>query len=720
MAAVARNEHFSLGCSRPRSSAYGFREAPPRQAACMAARGSKGRSTTRIMRKSDGVKHLGSALDQQPNKPFPGPPPDEGPPLRVLPIGGLGEIGMNCMLIGVKDRYILVDAGLMFPDMAEIGMQKILPDTSFLHQWRDKIEAVFITHGHEDHIGALPWVIPALDPSTPVYAGSFVMALVKRRLIEYGLWDESRFRTVRMRERFACGPFDCEPIRVTHSIPDCCGLILRSAYGNIVHTGDWKIDEEPTDGDKFDRDAFEQIGKEGVALFMSDSTNVLSPGRTLSERQVEDSILRRVADFKGGRIVATQFASNIHRLQIMKKAADMAGRKMCFIGTSLNVYLDAAFKDGRSSFSPSELIHWSELDDYDPKQVFIVTTGSQAEPRAALSLAAQGASHALKLDPEDLILYSAKVIPGNEKRVMKMMNAVAQLGPEIAMGRGELLHVSGHAYRGELEEVLKLVKPQHFLPVHGEYAFLTAHAELAHGLGVKRTSVIKNGQMLGVYDVGKSNFVSMGSASSIQVLGRANLVPFYNDGENGTGTAAEMSIDQRLRLANEGIVIVVVDVIRRAPQQGDARLSAQEQISVWMQARLHANVRLTTKAMWVDKGRLLERLHAAAMAAVSSQPLDCELSTIERLVADNVRRACKDFNKRSPEVVVISHEADSRNASAVLTRMRALLEAATPQERGSRRAPMDRQGQPRDMRPSRMVRQRPGSTPPAQRVKGPW
>lgn len=300
------------------------------------------------------------------------------------------------------------------------------------------------------------------------------------------LWDESRFRTVRMRERFACGPFDCEPIRVTHSIPDCCGLILRSAYGNIVHTGDWKIDEEPTDGDKFDRDAFEQIGKEGVALFMrwgelrhlgfglprcwcavgqsgsngvpcaccharrAKSRSTPSPQR-FHERAVarphpvgapgggQHPPARRglqgrphrghavriqhppPANYEEGgrhgrhatatppRAVRPRLSSHhdVSRWNLLC-VLPPAGRKMCFIGTSLNVYLDAAFKDGRSSFSPSELIHWSELDDYDPKQVFIVTTGSQAEPRAALSLAAQGASHALKLDPEDLILYSAK------------------------------------------------------------------------------------------------------------------------------------------------------------------------------------------------------------------------------------------------------------------------------------------------------------------------
>ena len=293
------------------------------------------------MVRSDGVDHLGSSQGAAgPKRSFPGPPPGEGPPLRVLPIGGLGEIGMNCMLVGVHDRYILIDAGLMFPDFTDLGMQKILPDSSFLAQWRDKIEAVVITHGHEDHIGALPWVVPALDPGTPIYAGGFAMQLIKRRLQEFNLWDGSRFHLLRPREPVQLGPFAAEALRVTHSIPDCCGLVLRSEHGTIVHTGDWKIDETPLDGEEFDRNYLEQLGKEGVALMMSDSTNVLSPGRTTSEADVEERLMRRVMGHAGrGRVISTQFASNVLRLGSVKRAADAAGRKIAFIGMSLTSYV---------------------------------------------------------------------------------------------------------------------------------------------------------------------------------------------------------------------------------------------------------------------------------------------------------------------------------------------------------------------------------------------
>ncbi|KAF8399925.1 hypothetical protein HHK36_015796 [Tetracentron sinense] len=278
----------------------------------------------------------------------------DGPPLRVLPIGGLGEIGMNCMLVGNYDRYILIDAGVMFPDYDELGVQKIIPDTTFIKRWNHKIEAVVITHGHEDHIGALPWVIPALDSRTPIFASSFTMELIKNRLKEFGIFVPSRLKVFKTKKKFLAGPFEVEPIRVTHSIPDCCGLVLRCGDGTILHTGDWKIDESPLDGKVFDRETLEELSKEGVTLMMSDSTNVLSPGRTISETVVADALLRHISVAKG-RIITTQFASNIHRLGSVKAAADLTGRKLAFVGMSLRTYLDAAWKDGKAPIDPSTL-----------------------------------------------------------------------------------------------------------------------------------------------------------------------------------------------------------------------------------------------------------------------------------------------------------------------------------------------------------------------------
>ncbi|KAG4137187.1 hypothetical protein ERO13_D07G056200v2 [Gossypium hirsutum] len=562
-----------------------------------------------------------------------------GPPLRVLPIGGLGEIGMNCMLVGNYDRYILIDAGVMFPDYDELGVQKIIPDTTFIKKWSHKIEAVVITHGHEDHIGALPWVIPALDPHTPIYASSFTMELIKKRLKENGIFVPSRLKVFKMRKRFTAGPFEIEPLRVTHSIPDCCGLVLRCADGTILHTGDWKIDESPLDGNIFDRQFLEDLSKEGVTLMMSDSTNVLSPGRTTSERVVADALLRHISNAKG-RIITTQFASNIHRLGSVKVAADLTGRKLVFVGMSLRTYLDAAWKDGKAPIDPSTLVKAEDIDAYAPKDLIIVTTGSQAEPRAALNLASYGSSHSFKLNKEDVILYSAKVIPGNESRVMKMLNRISEIGSTIVMGRNEGLHTSGHGYRGELEEVLKIVKPQHFLPIHGELVFLKEHELLGKSTGVRHTTVIKNGEMLGVSHLRNRKVLSNGFSS----LGKENLQLMYSDGDKAFGTSTELCIDERLRIASDGIIVVSMEILR--PQKIDGIIENS----------LKGKIRITTRCLWLDKGKLLDALHKAAHAALSSCPVNCPLAHMERTVSEVLRKMVRKYSGKRPEVIAIALE----------------------------------------------------------------
>ncbi|KAL1301372.1 hypothetical protein HN51_046011 [Arachis hypogaea] len=569
----------------------------------------------------------------------------DGPPLRVLPIGGLGEIGMNCMLVGNHDRYILIDAGVMFPDYDELGVQKIIPDTTFIRKWSHKIEALVITHGHEDHIGALPWVIPALDSNTPIFASSFTMELIKKRLKEHGIFLPSRLKIFRTRKKFMAGPFEIEPIRVTHSIPDCCGLVLRCSDGTILHTGDWKIDETPLDGKVFDREALEELSKEGVTLMMSDSTNVLSPGRTISESVVKDALLRHISASKG-RVITTQFASNLHRLGSVKAAADLTGRKLVFVGMSLRTYLDAAWKDGKAPIDPSTLVKAEDIDAYAPKDLLIVTTGSQAEPRAALNLASYGSSHAFKLTKEDIVLYSAKVIPGNESRVMKMLNRISEIGSTIIMGKNEGLHTSGHAYRGELEEVLRIVKPQHFLPIHGELLFLKEHELLGKSNGIRHTAVIKNGEMLGVSHLRNRRVLSNGFIS----LGRENLQLKYSDGDKAFGTSSDLFIDERLKIALDGIIVVSMEVFR--PQRADSLA----------ENTLKGKIRITTRCLWLDKGKLLDALHKAAHAALSSCPVKCPLAHMERTVAEVLRKMVRKYSGKRPEVIAIAIE----NPAAVL------------------------------------------------------
>ena len=564
---------------------------------------------------SDGTTHIGRTLSHTRGKTWPADgPAGASLPLRIFPVGGLGEIGMNCMLVGNFDRYVMLDAGLMFPDgFDELGQQKVLPDVSFLHKYKEKVEAVVITHGHEDHIGALPWIVPALDRRTPIFANKFTMKLIKKRMTEFGLWDPERFFEYDTKSRFTAGPFEVQAVRVTHSIPDCCGLIFRCADGTVVHTGDWKIDEQPMDGEMFDRSAFEAVGQEGVTLFMSDSTNVLSPGRTVSESLVATNLLAKVSAWTSGRVIATCFASNVHRLEALKAAADATDRRLVLMGGSLSTYLEAAHKDGRATFSPASLLDAEEVEGYDPNKLLIVTTGSQAEPMAKLSRAAFAGARDLRLADGDLLLYSAKMIPGNEKRVMKMLNAISSKGVAIAMGRGEALHASGHAHRDELTEVLQLVRPQHFLPVHGEYAFLKEHEALGRAAGVRHTTVIRNGTLLGVGPLasrnahGRSSGVgsSMAASAALQpqpphsppgrdawqtpahvaevktdppagrfkVLGESKLQHMYNDGTSSAGSREDMALPDRVKLSNDGLIVATARIFR-VPSDVAAALDA--------------------------------------------------------------------------------------------------------------------------------------------------
>jgi beta-CASP RNase J family ribonuclease len=518
--------------------------------------------------------------------------------------------------------------------------------------------------------------VPALDPSTPIYAGWFTMQLIRRRMMEFSLWNDERFKVFEMNERFQAGPFDMEAVRVTHSIPDCCGLIFRCDAGTIVHTGDWKIDENPVDGRVFDRESWERVGNEGVTLMMSDSTNVLSPGRTVSESAVSEGIMRRVLGHRG-RIITTQFASNIHRLYGVRDAAEATGRQIAFLGLSLTTYLEAAKKAGIAPIDPEKLIPADEIDNCDPSKLLIVTTGSQGEDRAQLAQAAFGSSRLLTLQPEDLLLYSAKMIPGNEKRVMRMMNEIAKRGPEIAMSREDCLHSSGHGYKDELDEVIKLVKPEHFLPVHGEYAFLRAHEQLARQSGVMHTTVIGNGEMLGVTPLASKR--QHGTMGNFHRIGKARLQTMFNDGGFGSGTAEDLAIEERMRIAVEGIIVCDYEITNN----GDNLISAK--------------ARVTSRGMWTDDGRLLESVRSSAIAATDQMTVDTKLSTIERTVSRAIRTAVKNYCNKRPDVIVVAHRAGER--SRPIPDLDAMEEEDSPD--GTQKRYPRRNTAPTDVRPLR-------------------
>lgn len=551
-------------------------------------------------------------------------------PLSVLPLGGLGKIGMNAMLVGARDRYVLVDCGVGFAEATVLGAEKMLPDLSLLAKWKDRIEAVLITHGHEDHIGALPWVLPALDPATPVFASPFTTALIRHRLEEHEGWDAGRMRRFAPGAAFTCGPFEVEALRVTHSIPDCASVVMRSEVGTVLHTGDWKIDDEPMDGERFDRAGFERVGREGVDLMLSDSTNILAPGRTTSEAEVVRQLARHIEKWPG-RVVITMFASNLHRLRGLADVARATGRKLVLAGRSFWKYLEAteSAQDGHYSPVPRDLlVDIAEARNLAPRQALIVTTGSQGEARSALGRAAVGDHDDLVLGSQDVVLHSARIIPGNDGDVHAMWNALAHRG--VALVTDRAIHASGHAQRDELVELLQIVKPRVFVPVHGETTFLKAHAALARSLGIESVD-IENGEHL--------SFPAKVAAASDVDRRPVELVQYWNDGP-ATGDEEQMRLRERKRIAWNGVIVVDAHVRRTAT--GTAEVVASH---------------VETRALFLgDHGALEGELGRLVQRVVASCPSGTPYAEITEALKASLRAAAKRVSDKRPDVLVVLHE----------------------------------------------------------------
>lgn len=551
--------------------------------------------------------------------------------IHILPVGGLGRIGMNGMLVGHKGRWILVDCGVEWPDVTMAGVERVLPDLRFLEGMADRIEAVVITHGHEDHIGALPWVLPLLG-DVPVHASSFTAELIRHRLAEHGVrgGNGAGIQLHRPGESFEAGPFEVEPIRVTHSIPDCSALVMRCQDGTIVHTGDWKIDENPLDGEHFDRAAFERVGRDGVTLLLSDSTNIRSEGRTRGEAEVGNALAARIAGWKG-RVVVTQFASNLHRLRSLAGIAEATGRRLVFAGRSLWRYLEAARRDGRAPMDPGQVVKVDKLDRIPPEEALVVTTGTQGERLSALWQASIGRHRHLLIGPGDLVLHSASVIPGNETTAYEMFNHITRRGAELAYGRQTGLHASGHGKRGELAELIGLLKPAHFVPVHGEMTFLQCHGDLARELGVPGVTVIENGEEL-AFGAGRHHGVLADHARVAQ----HDLASFYNDGP-ATGDRGAMALAERQRIAWNGVVMVSAGLTHDGNRYQPGE------------------IRLETRSMWTDEGRLVVALKGAAHGAIVASSDGATLEEVESAIETAVRGTCRARIGKRPEVMVTIH-----------------------------------------------------------------
>lgn len=468
------------------------------------------------------------------------------PAVRLIPLGGLGEIGLNMMLVESGDDVIAVDCGVMFPDDELPGIDYVIPDFSYAVAKREGFRAVFLTHGHEDHIGALPYLLRA--SRVPVYGTRLTLALVAERLREHGQLENADLRLLTPRVPVTAGPFEVTPIRVTHSIVDGIGLAIETPAGLIVHTGDFKLDPSPLDGEAPDYRTFAELGERGVLVLCSDSTNAERPGHTRSEIEVGEALAGRFARASGRIIVAT-FASHIHRIQQVLSLAARFDRVVALLGMSMQRNVALAAELGALRVPPGLLVDLDAIGPLPARRQVILSTGSQGEPNSALALMAAGEHRSVQVEPGDLVVLSSRVIPGNERTVGRLINGLYRRGADVLYEDNAFVHVSGHASQKDLALMLSLTRPRYLLPVHGEYRHLLGHARLAVATGLprERIFVIEDGMGIEV------------TAAEARVVGRFPAGRVLVDG-TGVGDVGAVVLRDRQILSSEGLIAVSVAV----------------------------------------------------------------------------------------------------------------------------------------------------------------
>jgi ribonuclease J len=471
--------------------------------------------------------------------------------LEVVALGGLGEFGMNMMALSWEDTTILIDAGVMFPEPDQLGVDLIIPDLSFVDMRRDNVKALVLTHGHEDHIGAVPHVLELFDG--PVYGTAMTLAFVEPKLEEHGIDPGDRLQTVKPRQRVTVGPFSIEFIRVTHSMPDCVALAISTPVGTIVHTGDFKIDQTPIDGQHFDLHRFAELGTEGVLALFADSTNIDRRGFTGPELEVIDAFEELFTATTGKLVVAT-FSSSIYRMQLLVDLAAQFDRKVAFVGRSVVQNAEIAQRLGYLRIPAGMQIRDSDVQNYASQDVLCIATGSQGEPQAALPRIAIDDHRFVKLGPDDTVVFSARSIPGNEKAIARTMSHIARRGADVVTPDMKHVHVSGHGSAEELKLVLSLVRPRYFVPIHGEYRQLSQHARVAAKV---MRGADRHVQVLLAQDGDIIQFDAHGARIADKAPTGRVLIDTTRVGEVGD----EVLRDRR-HLAGDGVVVAVVAISR--------------------------------------------------------------------------------------------------------------------------------------------------------------
>src|SRR5690242_9684099 len=479
--------------------------------------------------------------------------------LKIIPLGGLGEFGMNSMAIRYGDDIIVVDAGMMFPDAELLGVDIVTPDFTYLEQNREHVRALILTHGHEDHIGAVPFLLSELN--IPVYGTAFTLGLVERRLEEHELQEVAKLKKIKPGDKVEIGPFSVEFIHVTHSIVSCVALAITTPLGVIFHTGDFKVDPTPTDNELFDLHTLAEYGKRGVLLLMSDSTNADRPGYTESERAVQPR-MEEVFNRSERRVVVSCFSSSIHRIQLVLDLAQASGRRVAVIGRSMVSVTEIAHSLGLLDIPDNILLRPQDVMDVAPDKVAILISGTQGEPMSALARVAVDNHKHISVEQGDTVVLSSRIIPGNEKAIFRMIDHMSRRGADVLYGSmNPPLHVSGHGSIEEMKLVLNLVRPRYFMPIHGEFRQLSKHARLAEHLrfaGLEESFIMESGDVLEIDHHGARR------------AGKVTVGRVCIDSGSVDDVVQEMVIRDRRHLSEDGIVLPIIAINRHTGRMENA------------------------------------------------------------------------------------------------------------------------------------------------------
>jgi ribonuclease J len=543
-------------------------------------------------------------------------------PLKIIPLGGLGEIGLNMMIVQYENSMIIIDTGLMFPEDYMLGIDIVIPDFSYVQDRADQVTAIILTHGHEDHIGALPYVLKHIN--APIYGTAFTLGLIRHKLEEHDLCHTPIFHEIIPRKKQIMGPFEVDFIRVSHSVVDCVGLAIQTPVGCIIHSGDFKLTPTTIEGGLTDINAFALYGEKGVLALMSDSTNVEKEGYTIPEQQIRDR-LEDIILHSDGRVIVAMFASNIARIQQIIDIAIKRGSKIVINGKSMEIGVALAQDLGYMTIPEDMQISINEINEYPDHEVIIVTTGSQGEPMSALARIASGMHKHIHIKQDDRVILSSKFIPGNERAIAKIINNLYKRGADVIYEKISDIHVSGHAFKEELKMMIQLTRPKYFIPIHGEYRHLIHHGRLAESTGIPQNNVLlaENGSVIG-FNKDQGRIIEKIETDRIMVDGK------------GVGDVGKSILRERKALSIDGFVVVTIifdeetGIVAYGPEIDSRGFLFQS-----------------------EKGHLLEDAKCVILEAIEETPVEMteRVSHIREEVKKNLRQYFKFVIKRRPLII---------------------------------------------------------------------